>query len=370
LQLGQYGGCLFAFARRKQIQTGRATIIVESTGMRRILLYIEQDYSFEILRPLQAAARARGDDVRWMLLEKATPALLRQDEQRISNVAEARAFDPDMVFVPGDRVPAFIPGLKVQVFHGLNEDKRGNIYRERGLFDLYCTEGPGRTAMLAPLAESLGYFRVRETGWLKLDALLDVPHNSSRYDRPQIVYASTYTPRLSSARLLHAEIERLSKDSSWNWLITLHPKMSDDVVASFRAIENDNLTFFAPGHTVELMHRADIMISDNSSILQEFLLLKKPVITCRNRAPRDCMIDISGPEQLESAIQKALNPDDQLRAAIASYGPEITSFLDGQSANRVLEASDNMLADRWNDRKPMNLWRNLKMRRQHQYYWL
>ncbi len=51
-------------------------------------------------------------------------------------------------------MPGFIPGLKVQVFHGLNEDKRGIDYRERGLFDLYCTEGPIRTAMLKPFEKT------------------------------------------------------------------------------------------------------------------------------------------------------------------------------------------------------------------------
>ena len=64
-----------------------------------------------------------------------------RDFQALADISAAIDYKPDVVIAPGDRVPGFITGLKVQVFHGLNEDKRGNIYPERGLFDLYCTEG-------------------------------------------------------------------------------------------------------------------------------------------------------------------------------------------------------------------------------------
>jgi len=334
----------------------------------RLLFYIEQDYSFDILRPLQSEAIAHGHSVRWLLVGNASTKLLNTDEQQCLDVNDAIAYNPDAVFAPGDRIPGFIPGLKVQVFHGLNEDKRGSIYPERGLFDLYCTEGPSRTAMLAPLADQRTYFRVAETGWLKLDKLLDVPSEEKLFDRPQILYASTFTPKLSSAVALLPEIERLSKLDTWQWLITLHPKMASETVDAYRGIENENLSFFHSGDAIKLLHRADVMLSDNSSILQEFLLLQKPVVTYRNRDPQPCMINITEPEELGEAIQKALNPDPLLRDAIKAYGPSITPFLDGQSAPRVMAATENMLREGWQDRKPRNFWRNLKMRKQLNYF--
>jgi len=333
----------------------------------RILFYVEQDYSFAILRPLQTAARQRGHKVAWLIAGDASQSLLEPGETHCADVAAAVAFKPDAAFAPGDRIPGFIPGLKVQVFHGLNEDKRGNQYPERGLFDLYCTEGPSRTAMLAPLAEERKYFRVAETGWLKLDALFKY-QSKAVYDRPQILFASTFTPRLSGAMDLLAEIERLAEIDRWLWLITLHPKMAKGTVAAYRALESANLTFFPADKAIELLHRADIMVSDNSSILQEFILLDKTVITYRNRDPQACMINITEPGQLEPAIQKALHPNEELRAAIKAYGPSITPFLDGESANRVLTTVEDMLRENWQDRKPRNLWRNLKMRRQHNYF--
>lgn len=334
----------------------------------RLLFYVEQNYSFDILRPLQAEALARGHEVRWFLLQDASATLMRTDELLVTDVRQAIQFAPDVVFAPGDRVPGFIPGLKVQVFHGLNEEKRGTRYPERGLFDLFCTEGSARTEMLSPLARERGYFKVVETGWLKLDTLFSYAPTATTYDRPQILFASTFTPSLSCAEALYPAIRALSQSPNWQWLVTLHPKMAPKTVQKYQRLENDNLTFFGTERVIELQHRADIMISDNSSVLQEFLLLKKPVVTYRNRDPQPFLIDIQEPEQLQPAIEQALQPDPELVEAINNYGPSVTPWLDGASAARVMNAVEKMIASGWQDKKPANLWRNFKMRRQLQYF--
>ncbi len=342
---------------------------VTTTDQRRYLFYAEQDYCFDILRPLQTEARAAGFDVRWMIVPPADPALLHADEIQVADARAAVDFRPDAVFAPADRVPGFIPGLKVQVFHGINEDKRGGTYPERGLFDLYCTQSPTLTNMLKPLEAERGYFRTVETGWLKLDAILNyriAKHEDD--DRPTILYASTFTPRLSGAEALRDEIARLSSTGEWRWRVTLHPKMAPETVAGYRALESDNLSFHGTGDVIELLHRAAVMVSDNSSILQEFLILQKPVVTYRNRAPLPCMIDIREAEELESAVRRALAPEPALTTAIAAYGPSVTPYSDGRSAARVLEAVEDMLNSGWQDKKPLNLWRNMKMRRQLGYY--
>ncbi len=303
-----------------------------------------------------------------MILSAASKALLRAGEVQVSSAKDAVDYAPDAVFVPGDRVPGFIPGIKVQVMHGINEDKRGNRYPERGLFDLYCTEGPARTADLSPMQEERGYYRIEETGWVKLDSLLGPQKECPDYDRPQILYASTFTKSLSGAEDLFPEIQRLSQRPDWQWLITLHPKMDPATVEKYRSLEGENLAFFGTEHVIELLHRADIMVSDNSSIVQEFMLLEKPAVTYRNRDPRPCMIDINEAEQLESAIVQGLNPDTALIERLKSYGPSVTPWLDGKASGRILDATEEMIRDGWQDSKPLNLFRNFKMRRQHSYY--
>lgn len=320
-----------------------------------------------MLRPLQSAALKRGHEVRWLLVENASMDLLEHGEISVPGIAAAIAYNPEVVFAPGDKMPGFIPGMKVQVFHGLNEDKRGNVYKERGLFDLFCTEGPIRTAMLKPFEKKRGYFQVRETGWTKLDALLKKPASKTAYDRPQILFGSTFTPQLSGAEALFPEIKRLSQTGEWQWLVTLHPKMASKTVHRFRSLECENLSYHGTGNVLDLLHRADAMVSDNSSILQEFLFLKKPVVTYKNRAPQECMINITKPGDLEDAIRQALAPADSLLKAIEAYGPSMTPFLDGASSERVLDAVEEMIQSGWIDSKPSNLWRNFKMRQRLHY---
>ncbi|MBT5204639.1 MAG: CDP-glycerol--glycerophosphate glycerophosphotransferase [Gammaproteobacteria bacterium] len=332
------------------------------------LFYIAQDYAFAILRPLQAEIIAHGGSVVWLLVgDEITPALLMPEENQLPDEKAAIAFNADAVFAPGDRVPGFIPGLKVQVFHGLNEYKRGNQYPERGLFDLYCTEGPSRTAMLEPLARKRGYFKVCETGWLKLDSLFQ-PQEVAEADkrlppvRPRIAFASTFTARLSGAEALFEEIKSLIESQAWDWLITLHPKMDRNTVDKYRSLVRENVQFYGTNEVISLLHRSDVMVCDNSSILQEFLLLEKPVVTFKNREPLPCMIDIRSPAELGTAIQRALQPNDALKQAIAAYGPSVTPYLDGHSAERVFQATVSLLKSGWQDRKPRNWWRNLRMR--------
>lgn len=335
---------------------------------RNLLFYIEQDYSFAIMRPLQAEARKRGYDVRWLIIGDASPDLLEADELVCESAADAVGFAPDAVIAPGDRTPSFIPGLKVQVFHGLNEDKRGQRYPERGLYDLYCTEGPGRTNDLKQYEGKRNYFRVAETGWLKLDAILnDVPTRTGE-SRPQIIFASTFTPRLSGAEALYREIGLLAQSSRWRWMVTLHPKINPDTRAKYQALQSENLSFHGTEEVVDLLRKGDVMVSDNSSILQEFLMLGKPVVTFRNRDPKPCMINIQEPAELQAAIELALNPNQGVLEAIQSYGLSITPYLDGKSASRVLDAINSMLDSKWKDKKPLNIWRNWKMRRQLHYY--
>ena len=249
----------------------------------------------------------------------------------------------------------------------MNESKRGNQYPERGLFDLYCTEGHERSQSLQTLSEQKKYFKVVETGWIKLDSLFNYQHEVS-YDRPQVLFSSTFSPSLSCAELVYEEIKILSQQSRWQWIVTLHPKMAKETVQKYKALENDNLIFLENNQVIEALHRADIMICDNSSIFQEFLLLNKPVITVDNRAPLDCFINITQADRLENAIKQALSPSPELISNIKKYGPSITPYLDGKSSQRVLTAVAEMLANNWCDSKPKNVIRNLQMRKKLNYW--
>ena len=180
-------------------------------------------------------------------------------------------------------------------------------------------------------------------------------------------FTRNYIPRLSGAEPLFSEIKRLSKTGEWQWLITLHPKMARETVDRYRSLESAHLSFHDTGSVLSLLHRADVIVSDNSSILQEFLLLKKPVVTYKNRDPQECMINITQSSELENAVRQALAPGSDLLRAIGEYGPSMTPFLDGASSDRVLDAIEEMFQNGWKNTKPANRWRNFRMRQRLNY---
>lgn len=123
--------------------------------MSAFLLFATERYALPILRPLAAALRDAGHDPHWFLAGHAD-GRLAPDESRLKCVAEVRQLRPRAVFSAANWTPHFFPGAKVQVFHGFNVEKRNTAhghFRIRGLFDLYCTQGPATTGPFRALAE-------------------------------------------------------------------------------------------------------------------------------------------------------------------------------------------------------------------------
>lgn len=344
----------------------------------RHLFYVSQLYSLSILRPIQAAALKRGDECAWFFDPPLNGAdYLGSAETLLSDVSEVVSFKPDVVYVPGNVVPDFFPGIKVQVFHGLATDDTGKKghYRIRGFFDLYCTRGPEETAKFKELEESYGHFRVVETGWPKIDPLFaGIGENlKSKLDitKPVILYASTFSPSLTSAPVVYDKIRQLSETGKWHWLVTLHPKMDADVVAEYRAMAGDNLTFFESHEDVlPLLQTADAMLCDTSSIALEFQMLQKPLVTFRNKAPGDHLINVTEIDQIETALTEALLRPERLMQAARELVEQLHPQNDGNSSERILDAVATFVAmkDGQLRPKPLNLLRKWKIRKKLGYY--
>lgn len=91
---------------------------------KRYLMYIAQNYAYSMLRPLQTEILSQGGEVAWFLEgDQVSPGYLRENEVRLMSIREIKEWAPDAVFVPGNVVPHFIPGIKVGVFHGFNSGK-------------------------------------------------------------------------------------------------------------------------------------------------------------------------------------------------------------------------------------------------------
>jgi CDP-glycerol glycerophosphotransferase (TagB/SpsB family) len=344
--------------------------MVNSDGQRYVL-YGSERYALAILRPVQAAIRARGGEAAWFF-DGPGAEELQPDERLLRTTAEVRKFSAIANITSSNAVPHFFPGVKVEVFHGFDAGKPRHIYI-RGFFDIYCTTGPRDTQAFAAKARELGHFAVRETGWPKLDPFLR-EHGSHEpppvRDQPVVLYHSTFSPSWSAATELYENIRGLSQSGEWKWLVTLHPKTQPETVARYRALESEHLHFSDADNILDLFPQVDMMISDTSSALNEFLLTYKPVVTFRNRRPGPQLIDIDAAEKLRPAILQALSRPPELMRAIREYADSIHPQRDGHSSERVLSTIDEFVAagGRNPKPKPRNWWRKLKLRKRIGYW--
>ncbi|WP_282298057.1 CDP-glycerol glycerophosphotransferase family protein [Stenotrophomonas sp. PS02289] len=346
--------------------------------MAEYLLFATERYALPILAPLAQALHASGHTVSAWFEDGAAGAQL----PGVPNVGlkQALALRPLAVFSAANWVPPFIAGAKVQVFHGFNVQKRDSArghFRVRGLFDLYCTQGPATTAPFQELAAREGHFAVAQTGWPKLDPLFRDDGGASAalrapaQGRPVILFGSTFTERLSAAPHLHGQIAADIARGDRYWLLTLHPKCSEELFAQYRALAGANAAFIEPEQVMAAQRAADVLVSDTSSIVSEFVVQHKPVVTFRNRVPQPHMIDFDQPDALPAMLARALDPEPALMAEIRRYADDIHPYRDGRSSERVIAATDDFLAGTLGalKRKPFGAWtRGLQIRKDLGYW--
>jgi CDP-glycerol glycerophosphotransferase (TagB/SpsB family) len=262
------------------------------------------------------------------------------------------------------------------VFHGYAMRKRiekiDDHFTLRGWFDIYCTQGLSSTPYFKELEARHGYFKVYETGWCKVDPFFehkDIPPRK----RPVILYSPTFSRRISSAPYLVDTIAQLAETRSWDWIITFHPKLDDPaLIARYEHLADryPHVTFSRVNEGLTTFRQADVMLCDSSSIIVEFMLLEKPVVTFRNTHPGDFLVDVQHPEEISAAIELALTKPEPLMANIRSYTAHHEAHRDGQNSSRVLDAVDDFMmnyAGRIRS-KPLNLFRKFKLRMRLKYY--
>ena len=334
------------------------------------LLYISQNYSFEILRPLQLAIRQRGDECAWFVEgDKVNIENFIDDEIRLSTVAEVKNYNPVAVFVPGNLVPNFIPGLKVQVFHGLEYKKKGH-FRIRDFFDLYCTQGELTTKKFQQLALQHKNFHVVETGWTKLDPLFKTAPYPLKTELPVILFAPTFSPNLTCAVECYEEIKRLVATGQYHWLAKFHPKMNPEWIALYQQLECEHFEIVDIDTCLPLHQRADVMLSDTSSMVGEFLLLDKPVVTYKNANPGDYLIDVDSPSAIKPALARAFAREAALMGQIKHYSQSLHPYHDGKTSERILHAVDALISTpvKLEKKRPLNLLRSFKLRKRLNYW--
>jgi CDP-glycerol glycerophosphotransferase (TagB/SpsB family) len=335
----------------------------------RFLLYISKKYSIPIVTPLVDYLLTTEHQCALFLSAKVSKSCpdAWHSLPRFSTVQDARKFQPDFVLAPGNFVDFRIPGRKVQIFHGLGVEKDSH-YKIRHFFDCYCTSGPYVTARFRELQRKHRYFAVIETGWPKVDYILNYPTENLKQklnlpeDKKIILYAPTFSTKLESATDLLSTIPAIQRDDEL-WLVKFHELMNKEVVAEFARTCGDTLRIITDYDITPWLHVADVMLSDTSSVIYECMLLNKPVVTYRTRSRSDKGIDITHPEQLRPALDETIaypQAQAQQRAHhIAEINPDCSGTISQKLIQRLVQmARDDAFPKH---RKPLNLFRKMQI---------
>jgi hypothetical protein len=318
------------------------------------VLFCQNPYAFGILEPIMMVLKEKGFEYLWFVKEPIRDKFPFKNEHVTSKMIDVIAFKSDAIFVPGNEVPYYLRGLKVQIFHGLAGEKKGH-FRIRHYFDLYLTQGPYFTRKFIELKNKHKNFEVIETGWPKLDIYgkqlhkydLDKVGLLEKHKAKKIVlYAPTFSPSLTSAPFLIEEFKQLAKNRDFLILVKFHDLMAVELIKAYKELAKKftNIIFEEERNIIKFLLMADIMVSDTSSVVYEFLLLNKPVITFKSSSKEiqwDNSIDY---KNLANKIKINLEEDnfkEQRNHVFQEYHP----YNDGNSALRMVETVYNYMND-------------------------
>lgn len=316
------------------------------------VLFCQNAYAFGILQPIKKVLEQRKYSYLWYVRTKLLTEFPFENEDVTDSIEAVRDFESDAIFVPGNEVPHYLRGLKVQVFHGLAGEKKGH-FRIRHYFDLYLTQGPYFTDRFLELKAQHKNFEVIETGWPKLDIYGKEVH---KYDTLKkslltetesehiILYAPTFSPSLTSGPYLIEHLEALAANKNYLILIKFHDLMAKEWVDAYTALSErvSNIIVEKDRNIIKYLLLADLMISDTSSVVYEFLLLNKPVVTFKCSSKQIHWDDQQDYANLESAVDNNLQEDPYRKERLEIVN-EYHPYTDGLSADRMVNAVEKYI---------------------------
>ena len=151
-----------------------------------------------------------------------------------------------------------------------------------------------------------------------------------------------------------------------------HPKLNDQALLDrYRALadEYSNVTF-VDNVRLEDFQQSDVMLCDSSSIILEFMMMNKPVVTYRNTNPGQHLLNVTEVSEVENAIETALTRPASLMKEVNDFAHYHEAYRDGRNCERILDAVDDFNSSYKGKikAKPLNLWRKFRLRNKLKYW--
>ncbi len=312
------------------------------------ILFCTEKKSFNILKPLADELIKQKDKYIWYITPKLFDKFPYKNMMHTNSIKYLDEFKADVIFTPEEIVPYWLHGLKAHIFNTLIIDEER--YEEMAnYFDLYLTPGPKFTRIFERLAEKYKTFNVIETGWIKLDTLFNIAtddviawERDNLLEKYGVKYIVLYAPsgdmKLTSAIKLKDIIAKLALRKDILFMIKFESEMKKEIVEEYREIASPNILILEDDNISKSMHIADILISDTTSLVYEFILLDKPVLTVDTK-----LNDITWSNQASGGIflnvvrtlESRVKTRNRRGETIREYHP----YSDGKSAERVVNST-------------------------------
>ncbi len=351
--------------------------------MKRILFYVARDMQLSFLEPVHdILANEKGIETVFSAPEY-QPSLeigpgwglneeqIKRLEQKSTFVPDASKINADLAIVADnshyrlhriDHVVNIGHGLISKGFYYTDDP----VTRKENLSRLICVPGPWHKKRLSRQVSS----PIEVTGFIKSD-LLCGPEPRSRADfcheksippgNRLILFAPTFNPELNCLSRIGRQIPHIAGDRT-TLLVKLH-NMTDYIWQEYyrdMAASNKNILLLDDADYAGMMHAADVIISDVSSIYIEFIMLDKPAIVVPNpenekyfkydprdieyRAREAAHVMDNGQDLLRTIDHALKNPGEKCPLR-RKYREELDFGRDGKSALRTAQAIKDVLED-------------------------
>jgi CDP-glycerol glycerophosphotransferase (TagB/SpsB family) len=202
---------------------------------------------------------------------------------------ELAGLDVDLLFCANTKAIAPRSHRRsIQLFHGLSFRNRA-VRIENAVYDNYFVLGPYmRRAFERRGILSAGDGRVARIGFPKTDRLLNgtldrddiVRELGFSGSRPVVLYAPTGAHGNSLETCGEELLRRLAAVGDYDVIVKPHdhPKAGIDWHERLAPLESEHLRLLRAPDAIPALFAADLLISDASSIANEYLLLDRPIV--------------------------------------------------------------------------------------------
>lgn len=360
--------------------------------MAKILFYIAQDYYWESLQPIYDEYAAEGKHELFVKVGKNQRRFLkiflisekRKLEEKYKKLgyavtADTAGFDAVFLGAQVKNPERFGSAVLCNVDHGpgIKTLRYRHLLRQKNVQYHCFVEGQYRVDKFKKYGLDKIH-KVYDTGLPKLDRFFNGSYSKDELIREfgldpakkTVLYAPSYKP--TSIFLIGDQIPKLAQD--YNVIIKLHPFSWNGKYASHshhryiaKMVKRNRAIYLVGPDKTDVrpyMFVADTMISDGSSVINEFLALERcgiivdlpdekqvhhdgtPLLEDKSSEwLKESFIHLSPGADILKAVQRALKPSLKRKEALLRDKAYLFSYTDGKSAVRVKRIVDSILSN-------------------------